>query len=652
MARASVDACMPGPIIRFNDTELDLGRYELRRNGGLLRLERLPMELLVLLASKQGELVTREEVIERLWGKGVYLDAEQGINTAIRKIRICLHDRAENPKYIQTVVGKGYRLVPPVTVLEPPTATSVQGKAAIASSAPAATPTPTPVRTSFRASSAGRRTLFAGAIVAVVLALAIGWYRYTHRTSARTPISAIAVLPLENLSGDPSQEYFADGMTDELITHLAQVKSLRVISRTSVMQYKQIRKPLPEIARTLQVDAIVEGSVARSGDKVRITAQLIDARSDRHVWAEEFEANAGDVLELQRQVARAITQAVSLNTADLERLTSNAATRVNPEAYDAYLKCRYFWSRRTAADLQRSVKSCEEAVARDPNFAQAWAQLADSYILSAAYGGKQTIQAVPRAKAAAMKAVFLDNELGDGHTSLGLLNEEEWKWQEAGFEYDTAIRLNPSSARGHQLYAHYLSVMGRHEESLRQMLLAQQLDPISLIIRTNLGEVLGNAHRFEESAAACLKVIELDAGFAPAHICLGGSYEYLGKYKAAIAEHKKALSLKGGPPDDFKAGTLAHAYAVFGERRRAQEIVNRLEGQPHTASEPYQIACIHAALGNRDRAIEFLTKAYLEHDGQLEFMATDPDLDSLRADARFQALLAKVGLPRPIRQKH
>lgn len=241
---------MPSPILRFNDTEVDLGRYELRRNGGLLRLERLPMELLVLLASRQGELVTREEVIERLWGKGVYLDAEQGINTAIRKIRMCLRDTAENPKYIQTVVGKGYRFMPAVTVLEPPTAASAQGLAATAS-APAVAPTSASFRRAFRASPLGPRTLIAAGAIAVIVTLAIGWFRYRHRTPEPAQIGAIAVLPLENLSGDPSQEYFADGMTDELITHLAQIKSLRVISRTSVMQYKQIRKPLREIARAL-----------------------------------------------------------------------------------------------------------------------------------------------------------------------------------------------------------------------------------------------------------------------------------------------------------------------------------------------------------------------------------------------------------------
>ncbi|MGE5054278.1 MAG: winged helix-turn-helix domain-containing protein [Acidobacteriota bacterium] len=642
---------MPGAILRFNDTELDLGRYELRRNGGLLRLERLPMELLVLLASRQGELVTREEVIERLWGKGVYLDAEQGINTAIRKIRMCLRDTADNPKYIQTVVGKGYRFVPAVTVLAPPTTASAQVLAAIASP-PALVPISASVRSAFRAQLLGSRTLIAAGTIAVVVALASGWYRYKHRTPEPAQIGAIAVLPLENLSGDPSQEYFADGMTDELITHLAQIKSLRVISRTSVMQYKQIRKTLPEIARALQVDAIVEGSVARSGDKVRITAQLIDARSDRHVWAEEFEGNTEDVLALQRQVARAITQAVSLNTSDVARSNLNAVTRVDPEAYDDYLKCRYFWARRTALDLQRSVESCQGAVAKDPNFAQAWAQLADSYIMSARYGGRQTIAAVPGAKAAAMKAVSLDNELADGHTALGLLNQQEWKWQEAGFQYETAIRLNPNSARAHQLYAHYLTVMGRHDESLRQMLFAQQLDPVSLNIRTNLGEILWNAHRFEGSAAACGKVLELDPAFAPAHICLGGNYEYLGKYKEAIAERKKALSLQGGPSDVFKSATLAHSYAVAGEHLRAQEIVTRLESQSHEIIEPYQIACIHAALGNRDRAIEFLTMAYLTHDGQLEAMATDPDLDSLRADRRFQELLAKLGLPEAIQYEH
>jgi TolB-like protein/DNA-binding winged helix-turn-helix (wHTH) protein/tetratricopeptide (TPR) repeat protein len=640
---------MPAPILRFNDTELDLGRYELRRNGGLLRMERLPMELLVLLASRQGELVTREEVIDRLWGKGVYLDAEQGINTAIRKIRMCLRDTAENPKYVQTVVGKGYRFVPPVTILEPSIAVSAQGATA-PTAAQVVAPLPSPVRTGFQASLLGPRALIAGAATALVVALAIGGYRYTHRTPESAPMRALAVLPLENLSGDPSQEYFADGMTDELITHLAQIKSLRVISRTSVMEYKQIHKPLPEIARALEVDAIVEGSVARFGNKVRITAQLIDARSDRHVWAEDFETDAGDVLALQSRVARAITQAVSLNSADVERSNLSAATRVSPEAYDDYLKCRYFWARRTVVDLQRSVQACEEAVARDPNFAQAWAQLADSYILYAAYAGKsypgkRSIEGARPAKAAAERAVSLDNGSADAHTAIGLLDEGEWKWQEAGLEYETAIRLNPNLARAHQLYAAYLSAIRRHDESVRQMLLAQQLDPISLIIRTNVGVVLERAHRFEDAAAACGRVLDLDPGFAPAHMCLGGSYEYLGRYKEAIAEFKKALSLRGGPPDAFKTAGLAHAYAISGNRRRAREILGQLNRQSHEALDPYEIACIQAALGNRDRAVEFLTKAYLEHSGELEFMASDPDLDSLRADVRFQELLHKLGLP-------
>jgi TolB-like protein/DNA-binding winged helix-turn-helix (wHTH) protein/Tfp pilus assembly protein PilF len=636
---------MPGPILRFSDTELDVGRYQLRRQGRLLRLERLPMELLILLASREGELVTREEVIERLWGKGIFLDADQGINTAIRKIRICLHDTAESPKYIHTVVGKGYRFVPPVTVLERPIPVSPQG--AMVSAAPVVAPFAAAVRTGGRPSTFGSGTLIAGVVIAVTVALAIGWYGYKHRTPERAQIRAMAVLPLENLSGDPSQEYFADGMTDELITHLAQIKSLRVISRTSVMQYKHVRKPLREIARALEVDAILEGSVARSGDKVRITAQLIDARSDRHVWAEDFEANTEDVLAIQRQVAKAITQAVSLNTADLRLSEVTAASRVNSAAYDDYLKCRYFWARRTAVDLQRSVENCERAVAKDPNFAQAWAQLADSYILAAAYGGTQPIAAMPRAKAAAVRAVFLDNGLADAHTALGLLNAEQWKWQEAASEYETAIRLNPNSARARQLYAAYLSVTGRQEESIRQMSLAQQLDPISLIIRTNVGVVLGRARRYEDAVAACGQVVELDASFTAAHMCLGSSYQYLGKYKEAIAEYEKALSLPGGPPDTAKAAALGHAYAISGDFYHAREILKRLESPSRENREPYEIACIHAALGNRDRAIEYLTMAYLTHDGELESMAVDPDLDSLRKDVRFQELQAKLGLSRP-----
>jgi TolB-like protein/DNA-binding winged helix-turn-helix (wHTH) protein len=607
---------------RFGVFELDCQTGELRKQGVRLRLQGQPIEVLKRLLETPGELVTREELRKRLWPADTFVDFDQALNNSIQRIRETLGDSAQSPRFIETIPKRGYRFVGDV-------------------------PSPDLETAKLTTESGSWQRSMRWALAAAVILIGIGgtWSVWRWRENRRLEkIRAIAVLPLENLSGDPSQEYFADGMTDELITQLAQIKSLRVISRTSVMQYKQIRKPLPEIARALEVDAIVEGSVARSGNNIRITGQLIDARSDRHVWAQDFAVKTEDVLTLQRQVARAITQAVSLNTAEVQQSNLSSATQVNPQAYDDYLKCRYFWARRTAVDLQRSVQSCEQAVARDPNFAQAWAQLADSYLTLPVYADKQPIGALRRAKAAADRAVALDNGLADGHTALGLLNEEAWKWQEAGFEYETAIRLNPNSARAHQLYASYLSAMGRHEESLRHMLLAQQLDPISLIIRTNVGYVLGRARRFENAAAACGKVLELDAGFVPAHLCLSWDYEYLGKYKEAIAEDKKVLSLAGGPPAIFKTAALAHAYAVSGEHLLAREIVSRMESQSHEDLEPYEIACIHAALGNRDRAIKFLNMAYVYHDGQLELMATDPDLDSLRADPRFQQLLAKIGV--------
>jgi TolB-like protein/Flp pilus assembly protein TadD len=466
------------------------------------------------------------------------------------------------------------------------------------------------------------------------------------KNSQSPAIRSLAVLPLENLSGDPSQDYFSDGMTDELITELGQISGLRVISRTSVMTYKGARKPLPQIARELNVDTVVEGTVLRSGNQVRIIAQLIEAPADKHLWAQSYEGDVRQTLTLQRQVARAIAEEIHIELTSHERDVLKSVKTVNPDAYEAYLKGRYFWNKRTADGMKKAIDYFNQAIEKDPNYAQAYAGLTDSYALAGdwKYGVLAPKEAYPKAKAAAIRAIELDNTLGEAHISLAFcLDGFDWNFASAGKEFMRGIELSPGYATGYEWYGWHLASLGRNDEAVAEVKKAASLDPLSLIISSDLAEELLIAHRYNEATEQARKTINMDSFFAPAHYVLGQALVQKHMYKEAIAELQRAVELSEGSTA-FTAN-LAYAYAVSGSRNEAVKILNDLKNRPQNGfSNAPEIALVYVGLDQKDQAMSWLEKAFEESFSPWVLMR--PAFDPLRSDPRFQNLLHRIGLNR------
>src|SRR6202167_2089179 len=552
----------PASVVRFGTYELSLQSGEVRKAGMRIRVQQQPMKLLELLLERPGEVVTREELRSRVWPNESFGDFDQAVNIAIAKLRNALGDSAENPRYIETLPKRGYRFIAEVSVVEadartkrpePPTG-----------ELPLPEPGHRPQGAGLAVAPKRRPWLTPGVItpVALVLILAIlAVWLFRFRSHAPTGIHSLVVLPLDNLSGEASQDYFADGMTDELITDLAQISALRVISRTSVMVYKGARKPLPQIARELSVDAVVEGTVLRSDNRVRITAQLIEASTDKHLWSQSYEGELRDTLALQDRVARAIAGQIQINLTPREQAALKSATVVNPQAYESYLKGRYFWSKRTAGGLKVALAYFNQAIEEDPNYAQAYSGLADTYALLGdwQYAAMTPKEAYPQAKAAALKAVKLDDALGEAHNSLAfLLDGFDWDLDAGGKEFRRAIELNPGYATAHHWYAWHLSLLGRYDEAIAEMKKAESLDPLSLIINADLAELLVIAHSYDESMRQSRKTIEMDPNFALAHNQLAQAYLQKNMPEEAVQEFQKAVQLSGGSPTT--TANLARAY--------------------------------------------------------------------------------------------
>ena len=494
-------------------------------------------------------------------------------------------------------------------------------------------------------------------LLAVLVALNVGGLRDRISTAvgpgraAPTPkIESLAVLPLENLSRDPEQEYFADGMTDALIAELGQIGSLRVISRTSTMRYKKTDKPLPQIARELNVDALVEGSVLRSGDKVRITAQLIGAVPERHLWARSYERDLRDVLALQGDVAQAIAREVQVKLTPREQTRLARARPVNPEAHEFYLKGRYEWNKRTEQGLKKGLQYFEDAIAKDPNYAAAYAGLADSYHLLADHGFLPARDVDPKAKAAALKALEIDGDLADAHASLAIvLADYDRDWTSAEREYRRAIELNPGYATAHHFYALFLSSLAKHGEAIREIEEARKLDPLSVRINANVGLVLYFARRYDAAIEQLRKALELEPNDEASHEYLGWAYLQKGMHQEAVAEFRKAADQRTGALTPL-AG-LAQAYAIAGKRDEAHRVLNQLKAlSEQKYVVPYLTACIYAGLGEREEAFAWLERAFEAHDPTLSVLNVDPSLDPLRSDPRFQDLLRRMNFPPEKRQ--
>jgi TolB-like protein/DNA-binding winged helix-turn-helix (wHTH) protein/Flp pilus assembly protein TadD len=611
---------------------------ELWKQGRKVRLEGQPVQILLCLLENPGELVTRDELRQRLWPAETYGNFEDGLNAAVKRLRQALNDSAGNPRFVETLPRRGYRFLAPVQIInaaeDRPNLIEIQS----AELAPRAGDLPE-AKGVLRSLSWKRSSW---ALLLVLLGVAAWMLRPKNGPSP--VIRSLAVLPLENLSHDPSQDYFADGMTDELITELGQISELRVISRTSAMTYKGAHKSLPQIAGELNVDAVVEGTVLRSGDQVRITAQLIQASADKHLWAQSYEGDVHQTLALQRQVARAIAEEIQIELTSHERDVLKSVKTVNPDAYEAYLKGRFFWNKRTADGMTMAIDYFNRAIEKDPNYAPAYAGLTDAYALAGdwKYGVLAPKDAYPKAKAAALKAVELDGTLGEAHISLALcLDNFDWDFSYAGKEFTRGIELSPSYATGHDWYGWHLASLGRNGEALGQVEKAENLDPLSLIIGSDLAEELLIDHRYDEAATQTQKTINMDRFFAPAHYVLGATFVQKHKYDEAIAELQKATQLSEGSTA-FNAN-LAYAYAVSGRRSEAVKILADLKNQSqHGFSNAPEIALVYVGMNDKDRAMTWLNKAFDERFSPWVLMR--PAFDPLRSDPRFQDLMHRIGL--------
>jgi TolB-like protein/DNA-binding winged helix-turn-helix (wHTH) protein/Tfp pilus assembly protein PilF len=640
-----MEPSIPKSVVRFGTYEVSLQSGEVRKSGLRIRVQHQPLKLLEILLERPGEVVTREELCSRVWPNETFGDFDQALNIAIAKLRTALGDSAENPRFIETLSKRGYRFIADVSVVDPNART---GKPEPGGTIPGATEVEHALPAAGLAATRKSHlwTWHWGlALLALVLGMSIlALWVFHSRAQTPTGIRSLAVLPLENLSGDPAQNYFADGMTDELITDLAQISALRVISRTSAMAYKEARKPLPQIARELDVDAVVEGSVLRSGDRVRITAQLIEARTDKHLWSQSYEGELRDTLAVQNSVARAIADQIRINLTPREQAALRSVDVVNPAAYESYLKGRFFWNKRTADGLRVALAYFNQAIGEDPKYARSYSGLADTYALLGdwQYAAMPAKEAFPKAKVAAIKALELDSSLGEAHNSLAfVLDGFDWDLAAAGREFRRAIELNPGYATAHHWYAWHLSLLGQYDEAIAEMRKAQSLDPLSLIINSDLAEILVIAHSYDESVQQSLKTIEMDPNFALAHNQLAEAYIQKHMYEKAIIELRKAVQLSGNSPTPI--ANLARAYALSGKRSEAAQLLNDLKkrSDPGNSSAP-EIAMICAALGDNDQAMNWLEKAY---DARFNpGVLLRPGFDPLRSDSRFRDLVRRTGL--------
>jgi TolB-like protein/DNA-binding winged helix-turn-helix (wHTH) protein/Tfp pilus assembly protein PilF len=620
---------------RFDDFELDVRAGELRKHGVKLRLQGQPIQVLSALLSRAGDVVTREELRAQIWTADTFVDFDHSLHNAIARLREVLGDSAETPHYIETLPRRGYRFIAPVEQIVAPS--------------PSATPQAEQPREEVVEVKAAKSRIFLAATVLIFLVVgAVLWLEHvgTPLTNAAPRLNSIAVLPLNNLSGDPSEEFFADGMTDQLITDLARVGSLRVISHTSVMQYKGTKKSLPEIARELKVDAIVEGSVIRSGQRVRVTAQLLQAPTDQHLWAETYDRDLGDVLKLQGEVADAIAEQVRAQLTPNQQAQLRLAHAVDPAAYDAYLKGRFYLTTEytKSASLKKAQHLFEESIQKDPNFALAYAGLADTYVYLAFSGTLPKEAAYRSAKEALAKALQLDDSIGEAYDTLGTLSWVfDWDWDAADREFNHAIALAPSYSCAHEDRAIFLGVLGRREEALAEITKIEQLD-YGFSSASTESQTYYQLRDYPRLIEASKRGLLLDPAYWLQHYYLGAGYEGVGKAQEAIPEYQKAMELAGDSP--VASVALAHAYAALGKKADAEKILRDLERKSKkTSASPYTMATIYAGLGENDKAFEFLEKAYSAKSLDLvSSLKSDFLLDSLRADPRFKAMLRRMGL--------
>lgn len=641
-----------------NDYELDLGAYELRRSGRSVKLPRIPMEVLRLLVEQRGLLVTREQIVERIWGTSPLLDTDNSINAAIRKIRQALRDDPERPEFLQTVPAMGYRFIAAVVELDPPATVESISKPQSAETAPEPE-TSTQVNAPSRASGetppkAGRRgsswwrPVLASVLVLFTASGYIAWSRWSARPQPTGGRLMLAVMPFENLTGDSGQEYFSDGLTEEVINELGRLnpERLGVIGRTSVMFYKRNLRPVDQIGRELGVQYVLEGSVRREADKVRITAQLIQVKDQTHLWSHEYDRELKDLLLLQAEIARETSDEIQLTLGDRKLSMPVSQPTLSPEGYEAYnlyLKGQYFWNKRTPDGFEQAINYFQQATVKDPRYARAYAGMADSYVLIGGYSGMQQGEFIAKARAAALRALELDDRLPEAHTALALIVQNyDWDWQTAEREYRRAIELNPNYATAHHWYAEHLAFQGRFDEALRESERARQLDPLSLIIAADHGVILYFGRQYDRAIEQFRAVREMDPNFARSGMIVW-AYVEKGMFSEALAEVERLRPVAG--EGVWYWWTLADIHSRSGQPAEAQRALDKLLALDRRKDvDAGAIASVYAGMGNKEQAIVWLEKAYAQHSNTMVTLKVEPAYDPLRSDPRFQDLVRRVGL--------
>jgi TolB-like protein/DNA-binding winged helix-turn-helix (wHTH) protein len=580
-------------VLRFDNFELDIRAGELRKRGVKLRLQGQPLQVLAKLLQHAGDLVTRAELRLEVWPVDTFVDFDHSLHNAIARIRETIGDSAATPRYIETLPRRGYRFIERVDEVKPE-------------------PPIFPLRPAHQVETGG--------------------------------IRAVAVLPLQDLSGDAGHEYFADGMTEALITSLAKIKALRVISRTSAMQYKGVRKSLPRIAQELNVDAIIEGSVLLSGDRVRIAAQLIHAASDQHLWAESYERDLRDILALQSEIARQIANEVKIVLTPDEQARLGNARRVDPEAHELYLKARYHWNKRTEESVRKALSFFQNAIDIAPTYAQGYAGLADCYNILGYYNALQPAEAYPKGRAAAMKGLELDDSLAEPHAALGVVKRDfEWDWSGAEVEFQRAIELNPGYVGAYHWRSTLFSMLGRQEEAFHEKTRALTMDPLSVVIKTDLARLFYFSRDYDRSLEQYRAALDMDPNFSSAHLWLAQVYQQTGLFEQAISQIKIGMCLSN--QSTYGLAKLGYGYAMAGKRNEARAVLDELHGMPrHRYVSPYDIAMIHVGLQEKDEAFSWLQRAFEQRSLWLGYLNVEPQLDLLRPDERFRELLCRVGL--------
>jgi TolB-like protein/DNA-binding winged helix-turn-helix (wHTH) protein/Tfp pilus assembly protein PilF len=632
--------------IRFGPFELLPRSGELKKNGAVVRLQPQPFKVLVFLATKAGQLITREELQQKVWAGETFVDFEHGLNFCIKQIRAALGDNAQSPLYIETLPRRGYRFIAHVEKVEDqisengsqPDVEIVKEKEKLSEEIhqPAFTKPD---------SRWWRSTAILIFVIALIIAVYFTWKEVGRPSVPATGKVMLAVLPFDNLTSDTEQDYFSDGLTEEMISQLGrlQPERLGVIARTSIMNYKGAKKDIHQIGDELGVDYVLEGSVRRTDDRVRVTAQLIQVSDQTHLWSESYDRTREDALKIQSEVAYRIARSLAFELLSARPTNLAPGSTASIEAYDAYLRGRYLWNKGTRSDIKKSIEYFEQAISYDQNYGLAYAGLADSHRYLAMYYAVPVSEAMEKAKAAAIKAIEINDAIAEAHTALGTIRfRYEWDWAGAEREFQRAVELNPGYGLAHHDYAWFLVAMGRFEEGLAEMQRARELDPLSPVANADVGWVYMLARRYDEAIDQMRRTLELEPGFGSAEACLVKSYVLKGQYAEAFEAARKEMVESGASGEEMAAIEQNDPKEGMKAIYRWQ-LNRRFEAAKQRALSSEGFAALYAAIGEKDKAFEWLEKAVKERDFSIASIKVDPDFDPLRSDPRFDALLKKIG---------